>query len=103
MQFATKLISSIALAATLASAVVVSRQDAGNYTTVFSDQFAAVEDRDFLTFKLLDTVDGSSPLLFRIYSCAHMLEQNALHSVTALITAFSQTVSTVLSHWPHFD
>lgn len=58
MQFAVKLIASITLAATLASARVIPRQDASTYTEVFADEFAAVQGTDFITFALFDTTDG---------------------------------------------
>lgn len=83
MQLPTKFISSITLAATLASASVFPRQaEPGNYTLTFTNQTGAVQGTDFITFGLFETTDGQHlsfcPSSFA-YTC---LGQNARLSVT---------------------
>lgn len=60
MQFATKFVASITLAAAMAGARVIPRQEAGTYTLTYTHQEAATQGTDFITFGLFDTADGMS-------------------------------------------
>jgi hypothetical protein len=56
MQLSAKFMSSITLAASLASAFVISRQAApGDYILTFTNQTGAVQGLDFITFDLVKT------------------------------------------------
>ncbi|KXN92432.1 hypothetical protein AN958_07991 [Leucoagaricus sp. SymC.cos] len=70
MQLPTKFISSITLAATLASASIFPRQaEPGNYTLTFTNQTGAVQGTDFITFGLFETTDECTAFCDSVSTC----------------------------------
>jgi len=70
MQFTANVVFLVTLAATLASASIIPRQAAPEYTQTFTNETAAVQAADFITFGLFDTTAGTFFDIF-ICACAH--------------------------------
>jgi len=72
MQFTANVVFLVTLAATLASASVIPRQAAPEYKQTFTNQTAAVQANDFITFALFNTTPGTFFDTF-LRACTHYI------------------------------
>jgi hypothetical protein len=81
MLFSATLLSSIAVAASMANAAILPRQVApGNYTLTFTNQTGAVQGTDFITFGLFATTPGDS-FSFHLMPNDKLITPFRMHSI----------------------